>query len=289
MSAEPLISVVVPCFNQGIYLNDALQSLYDQSYPNWECIVINDGATDNTEIIALQWERKDKRFKYFYKENGGLSSARNRGLEEAKGQYIQFLDADDIMDSNKFAVSLKLGLNVDLVISNYKMFTISGGPFTEPAWQLKKEQFDFETILNKWDDEFAIPIHCGLFKRELFNDIRFNESLKAKEDWLMWLQVYQLPVTTVFIDAPFALYRFVPGSMTQNKLLMYNNLVMAYELIYEKIPDGYRTDLYKKAVNHLGALLEETTHLLVKTRESKSYRAGNFCVRNFNRVFKKST
>jgi glycosyltransferase involved in cell wall biosynthesis len=289
MSGEPLISVIVPCFNQGVYLNDALQSLVDQSYHNWECLVIDDGATDDTAIIARQWERKDKRVKYFYKENGGLSSARNRGLAEAGGEYIQFLDADDIIDSNKFTVSLKLGLNAGLVISNYKMFTIRGGPFTEPAWQLNMDQFNFETILNKWDDEIAIPIHCGLFKRELFNDIRFNESLKAKEDWMMWLQVYQLPVATVFIDEPYALYRFVPNGMTQNKPLMNNNLVLAYQLIYEKIPDAYRADLYKKAVNHLGALLEETTHLLVKTRESKSYRAGNFFVRNLKRLFKKSS
>lgn len=284
-----MISVIVPCFNQGIYLNDALQSVYDQTHANWECLVINDGATDDTEKIALDWVKTDNRYKYFYKQNGGLSSARNRGLAEAKGEYIQFLDADDIIDSNKFAASLKMGLNADLVIFNYKMFTIRGDPFTEPAWQLNKERFNFETILRQWDDEFAIPIHCGLFKRELFNDIRFNESLKAKEDWLMWLQVYQLPVTTVFIDEPYALYRFVPNGMTQNKPLMHNNLVLAYQLIYEKIPDAYRADLYKKAVNHLGALLEETTDLLVKTRESKSYRAGNFFIRNFNKLFKKST
>jgi len=289
MSGEPLISVIVPCFNQGIYLNDALQSLYNQSYPNWECLVIDDGATDDTETIARQWERKDKRVKYFYKENGGLSSARNKGLDESKGEYIQFLDADDIIDSNKFAVSLKLGLNADLVISNYKMFTNTNGPYTDPAWQLNMDQFNFKTILNKWDDDFAIPIHCGLFKRELFNAIRFNESLKAKEDWLMWLQVYQLPVATVFIDEPFALYRFVPNGMTQNKPLMHNNLVLAYQLIYEEIPDAYRADLYKKAVTHLGALLEETTHLLIKTRESKSYRVGNFLIRNINRLFKKSS
>lgn len=287
MSPQPLISVIVPCYNQGIYLSAALQSIYQQTTANWECLIINDGATDDTETIAQQWVLKDNRFKYFYKQNGGLSSARNKGLEEAKGAYIQFLDADDMITANKFAASLNESSKAAVIISNFKMFTSKIEAYSIAGFPLNKNYFNFEAILTGWDEQFAIPIHCALFKTELFNNIRFNESLKAREDWLMWLQIYQLNFETFFIDEPFALYRYSPDSMSQNKSLMNNNLVVAYQIIYGILPVLYRDVLYKKATTHLGRLLEETTTILERTRQSKSYQLGNFFVRNFNNLFKK--
>ncbi len=99
---NPLISVIVPCYLQAEYLDECLQSVYDQTYSNWECIIVNDGSLDNTEEIAKRWLEKDNRFRYIYKENGGLSSARNAGIREAKGEWIQFLDSDDMIHKSKF-------------------------------------------------------------------------------------------------------------------------------------------------------------------------------------------
>ena len=73
------VSIIVPCYNQAQYLDDCLQSVLDQTYQDWECIIVNDGSPDNTAIIASVWTARDPRFKYIYKENGGLSSARNAG------------------------------------------------------------------------------------------------------------------------------------------------------------------------------------------------------------------
>ena len=89
---NPLISVIVPCYNQAQYLDECLQSVLNQTYQNWECIIVNDGSPDNTHEIAESYCRKDARFKYFYKENGGLSSARNAGISISNGEFIQFLD-----------------------------------------------------------------------------------------------------------------------------------------------------------------------------------------------------
>ena len=91
----PLISVIVPCYNQAQYLDECLQSVLDQTYTDWECIIVNDGSPDHTEEIAKKWVEKDARFRYLSKENGGLSSARNAGIEIAKGEWILPLDADD--------------------------------------------------------------------------------------------------------------------------------------------------------------------------------------------------
>ena len=95
----PFFSIIIPCYNQAHFLSDCLESLQQQSYTNWEAIVVNDGSTDNTNQVANQFVTKDSRIKLFEKDNGGLSSARNYGLENISGQRIIFLDSDDFLYS----------------------------------------------------------------------------------------------------------------------------------------------------------------------------------------------
>ena len=84
LNEKGMVSVIVPCYNQAIYLPEALNSLLAQTYQCWEAIVVNDGSPDETEKVALEYTRKDSRIKYVFKENGGLSSARNKGIELAQ-------------------------------------------------------------------------------------------------------------------------------------------------------------------------------------------------------------
>lgn len=97
----PLISVIVPCYNQAQYLDECLQSVLDQTYTDWECIIVNDGSPDHTEEIAKKWVEKDTRFIYLSKENGGLSDARNYGLKQARGAYVWFIDGDDYINDKE--------------------------------------------------------------------------------------------------------------------------------------------------------------------------------------------
>lgn len=118
---QPLISIIVPCYNQSQYLDECLQSVLDQTYPDWECIIVNDGSPDNTEEVARKWVEKDVRFKYFYKENGGLSSARNFGILKSEGVFVFFIDADDHLPNfNVFGVfeSYLIRGNYDVVVGN---------------------------------------------------------------------------------------------------------------------------------------------------------------------------
>ena len=98
------ISIIVPCYNQAQYLDECLQSVLEQTYENWECIIVNDGSPDDTEVVAKKWLEKDNRFQYLYKKNGGLSSARNAGIKQAKGVYIQLLDSDDLLQKDKLKI-----------------------------------------------------------------------------------------------------------------------------------------------------------------------------------------
>lgn len=98
MCTQNLISVIVPCYNVEQFLDKALESVFKQTYENWECILVNDGSKDNTQNIAEKWLAKDKRFQLINQQNQGLSGARNTGLSKAKGVFVYFFDSDDLLD-----------------------------------------------------------------------------------------------------------------------------------------------------------------------------------------------
>ncbi|TYB80254.1 glycosyltransferase [Bizionia gelidisalsuginis] len=106
--SNPVVSIIVPCYNVKDFVSKTLESVHSQDYKNWECLIINDGSQDNTASICKEWVAKDSRFKYFYQENQGLSAARNKGLEKASGSYVYFLDSDDLIPDNTLSNLLAL-------------------------------------------------------------------------------------------------------------------------------------------------------------------------------------
>ncbi len=210
-----LVSVIIPCYNQGTFLSETLESVYKQTYTDWECIMVDDGSTDNTRIIAEQWAEKDVRFKYFYKTNNGVSSARNYGIEKAKGKYLQFLDSDDLLHKSKLEVSIneiKNDENVNIVITNFKMISSDSKLITEAFCKLEKDLFTLDNFLYKWNKSFSIQVQCGFFEATHFETIRFPENLSAQEDWIVWVELMKVNSKIVFIDKPLAFYRNHPNS-----------------------------------------------------------------------------
>lgn len=218
MKQNNLISIIIPCYNQGSFLKETLDSVLDQSYANWECIIINDGSIDNTEEIALQYTIKDTRFKYFSKVNSGVGDSRNLGLQKVKGCFIQFLDSDDLLAADKLFISINMIKNykVDIVCSNYKMFSKSLDFVAPPFSQLDDFDFNFYNLARYWNDGFTIPIHCWFFKSSLFKNIEFPKSLTAQEDWAVWLRIFQEAPKTFYTSTPLAFYRRNPLGRTQN-------------------------------------------------------------------------
>lgn len=271
-----LISIIVPCYNQAVYLDEALQSVFDQTYQNWECIIVNDGSQDNTEIIAQKWLERDSRFIYLCQENGGLSSARNLGLENAKGDYIQFLDADDCLHKLKFEESLIVAQlnNSDLIISNYVAFTNDINRILPSRYTLQEAYFTFESIVFKWDFEFAIPIHCALFNAKYFKYFRFPTHLKAKEDWVMWIVVFSNNPTTSFINEPYAFYRDHINSMITDKLLMQSNHVKSLLYLRNVLGENDFDRLIEQVLENLYDKLNVAEFNFRKIKKSKTYKWG---------------
>jgi len=224
-----LITTIVPCFNQSVYLAEAIESVLGQTYSNWECIIVNDGSTDDTETVATALCRRDSRIRYARKSNGGLSSARNMGLRIAKGNWIQFLDADDVIEPTKFEQHFhqiqasnyadNLVMYCDYKYGNHDNIRKEAAGHIDR--QFKSNEYLRELII-RWEHELSIPPHCFLMNSRFFirEGITFDESLPNHEDLDCWLRIFRLNPTIQYIDQKLCLYRLSAGSMSRNMALM---------------------------------------------------------------------
>lgn len=258
------ISVIIPCYNQAKYLKDAIDSVLAQTYSNWECIIINDGSTDHTETIALAFTTKDTRIKYVKKENGGLSSARNAGLDVAVGKYIQFLDADDILLANKFETQLNMltePATSDKVVlyTNYTCGKAENILEAIPAngnTKFLTEAYLQELIL-RWESDLIIPCHSFLFSSYFFAEeqIRFDETLPNHEDFDCWIAIFSKNPQVLFYNEILCVYRLSPGSMSSNMRLMGEGFikVLNKHLKMREYSAGIRKSLSLKKLSVLKA------------------------------------
>src|SRR5690349_2218185 len=125
---QPLVSIIVPCYNYAHYLGQTLENVRTQEYAGWECLIVDDGSTDETDKVAASFVDKDTRFRYIHQHNKGLSGARNTGIAHAEGDYIQFLDSDDLIHPSKLlkqVAILEAGEDIDLTYGKSFFFHTS--------------------------------------------------------------------------------------------------------------------------------------------------------------------
>jgi glycosyltransferase involved in cell wall biosynthesis len=179
----PSVSVIIPCFNQGKYLLNALESIWVQKYPNIEVLVIDDGSTDNTKSIVDELVE----VKYIYQRNKGLSAARNTGVRHSKGEFLVFLDADDWL----LADSIKT--NISYLVWNSNLAFVSGAH--EKVYVDCNKTVD---VVKQISADHYLHILCGnyigmiatvMFRRWVFGHVLYNETLKACEDYDLYLQI----------------------------------------------------------------------------------------------------
>jgi glycosyltransferase involved in cell wall biosynthesis len=229
-----------------------------------EIFVIDDCSTETSNGRRL--EEIERVFPIVnvirHKKNKGLSATRNTGLDLCSGEYIQFLDADDLLFPGKVDSQishLTLGNELDVSVNEFMLCdeTLSEFNIIEPS--IGTYEFTLDDFLYKWERGFSIPIHSALFKREVFSEIRFDESLTAKEDWLFWCTQSIKKKRIAFLDLYGALYRQHKTAMTKNRIsemgrmwikssLLIDNLLGSndntflssalswYHIHYEKIP-----------------------------------------------------
>ena len=173
---NPLVSVIIPCFNYGRYLQEAIQSVLNQSYPNIEVIVVDDGSTDNTASIASAYESK---INYVYQENQGIGGARNTGIRHANGSFVSFLDADDIWIDNKLRLQVDYLLtypNFDIVYGFAKQFYSP-----EVSTNFKKTKGYTQEIMRATISTALLVSKESFLRVGLFSD----HNIAVDQDWYM--------------------------------------------------------------------------------------------------------
>lgn len=268
MKKELRISVVVPCYNQAQYLSDALQSVFEQSYSNWECIVVNDGSTDNTRDIASEWCNKDSRFRYIEKENGGVADARNKGIRLAKGDWILPLDGDDIIakDYLKLAVDIILKKpDTGIIYCKANLFGAQEGYWDLPAFNIK-ELLIKNQIFN-----------CAFFKKEDWERIGGYDTdmVYGREDWEFWINLLKTTQKEVVrLDYIGFFYRIKETSRNINLFTSKQHIQDTELKIYDKHRDVYTK--YFGSFIHLLSCNKKNEEDIKNIKNSVSYRIGIF-------------
>ena len=249
-----LISVVIPVFNVERYLQECVESVRCQSYGNLEVILVDDGSTDRSGIICDEYSVKDKRIKVIHKQNGGLSEARNTGINAAEGEYLIFIDSDDYIAPQMIQelYSCIVSDRADISICGYMTVTEEDEALTKcDVTRDTLTEYQAQEMLNN-DGVLGAPFVVAwnkLYKKHLFSKIRFPVE-KIHEDVFIMHKLFSLCDVISTIDGTYYFYRQRNGSITKREYSSKNlDGVEAYyqRYCYYRNQGGEYRNLLKKA------------------------------------------
>lgn len=207
---KTLVSIIIPCYNSAATVEETLRSVVNQSFEGWEAIIVNDGSPDHIEEIAKKWVELDPRFRYFRKENGGLATARNYGIQRASGKYILPLDSDNKVLPTFISSAIKV------LESNHLIDILYGNAiyFGEKSGDWIVGQFDKKRML-----ESNYIDACAIIKRELFVKTGYYDDkmpFQGVEDWEFWIRQVKNKSKFHYLNSPTFEYRVTGDSMIRS-------------------------------------------------------------------------
>ncbi|SPC11696.1 glycosyltransferase family 2 protein [Cupriavidus taiwanensis] len=235
----PRVSVVIPCYNQAGYLMESIASAKAAYAGDLEIIVVNDGSTDPhtarqlREVLTYYPE-----VQVMDQQNAGLSAARNAGIHQATGTYIQLLDADDLLLPGKLTRQVEhfsVASALDVSVSNFLLSDESLISFSKPEEAIAQFNLSIEDFLFKWERGFAIPIHGALFHRRVFDRVLFEVNSRAKEDWQFWCELALNEFRMAYLPLHAAIYRQHGHSMRRSYLNMGRSWIQAVANLDRKV------------------------------------------------------
>jgi glycosyltransferase involved in cell wall biosynthesis len=215
-------SIIIPCYNQSDWLKICIQALQNQTFKNWEAIIVNDGSTDDSGKVADNFAEIDKRIKVIHQENQGLSAARNTGVKNAVGSWLNFHDSDDYL----LPGCLKLVNKQILSNKEFELFQVGHELVDE------KNNVIHTNFLTQPSGDFLLQANIGnpgpplsffIQKNTAFNVGEFDTQLKSAEDWDFWIRVAKMGVQRFTIREALVAYRYTSNSMSRNPWRMYEN------------------------------------------------------------------
>ncbi|MCU1268260.1 MAG: glycosyltransferase family 2 protein [Acidobacteria bacterium] len=212
----PLVSVIVPSYNYGHLIAETLSCVESQTYENWECLVVDDGSTDDTAEVVSSFSTRDARIRYLRQDNQKQAAARNLGVENSHGEYFQFLDADDLIETRKLGLHagyLVEHPEIDIVYSGVRYFRSES-----PNERLLSRRYSMWEDGNSWMPEISgsgnevlgkllrnniMVVNAPLVRRSMIENVGlFNVALPPVEDWEYWIRCAAKGATFHFDEAP---------------------------------------------------------------------------------------
>lgn len=273
-----LVSVIVPVYNSEKFLQAALESIRVQSYSNIEVLMIDDGSTDSSPQICDDFAREDGRFRAIHQENKGPSAARNRGIDESMGEYLTFVDNDDLLhkDFVKVLYNLCVEHQCDIALTkSYPFLEEEAIPYGEPETKLTfmdRRQLSIQLLDMGWTG-LAVTM-AKLFKKSLFQNLRFNEQRIIGDDDSTIYLLYWASDKSVLFQSPLYFYRSKrKGSITHSDYkLSWLTGVDAFKERMEFYYSQGEMILYAKAMRSYCRRMAENYFLMIKNFPEETIR-----------------
>ena len=269
---KKLVSVIIPAYNIEEYIGRCLDSVLSQTYENLEIIVVDDGSSDGTGKILDDYERKDSRIKVIHKENGGVSSARNKGLDVATGGYIGFVDGDDLIAPEMYEtlVNLLEEEDADIAHCGYQMVFPDRVDYYYNTGK-RKVQTRKEGLKDLLSGEMIEPgLVNKLYRKNVIKDHRLDETVKINEDLLMNYQVFKNSRKSVYYDITPYSYMIRKSSATGSNALSIkreDSLRVLKQIESDCTEDELKAIAYRRYIYLLMAICRDN----VEDREYKEY------------------
>ena len=277
---QPLVSVIVTCYNQAHCIANTLESIVSQTYTNWECVIVDDGSMDTSAEVIKEFIKDDTRFTYLFQDNQGVSRARNKGFALAKGEFINFIDGDDTLFPRKIEKQLnvfQMSPDVEICICDHQHYNSTKDIYKYFIYETLKPN-PLEQILYKWHKSVAFPIHAPLYKRSIWTDdeLPYPQNYTGRsEDWVFNILVALKHKSYYFIDEVLCTYHHYDTNYTSRVLNSASSAIEAAIFIKPLLPEKFQPNFInftiEKSMNRY--LHSEKAAIL---RNSGNWRLGNF-------------
>lgn len=283
-SEEVLVTVVVPVYNVEKYLDCCIESIVNQTYHNLEIILVDDGSRDSSGCICDHWANNDNRIKVIHQENGGLSSARNTGLESAKGQFISFIDSDDYIHNDFIQEMLQSCIKYNAKLCICGMESVADDFAPQYNDEINTELIDQGQLYNQLysgRNVETVSAANKLYASELFNNLRYPVGKRHEDEAIIHFLIEKIEYA-VWINCPLYYYRQTPNSITRQGY----NLKMLDELWSKEVrltffKERNLDDLYQKALYSYCSRIIYHVKQLKKIDNPEYNRAAFNCMKKY--------
>jgi glycosyltransferase involved in cell wall biosynthesis len=231
MSDQPLVSIIIPTYNRAHLIGETLDSVLAQTYQNWECIIVDDGSSDNSDEVIEEYTKKDTRFKNYHRPEEHLpggNGARNYGFKMSQGEYIQWFDSDDLMDNDYLNFKVNNIRDNDILITSGRIKDVNNN-CRDLRMSFKKKYSLYKEMVT-YNSEILTP--TLFFKREIFHNTNlFDESIKRGQETEFFARLFfENSLKHSFIDKQNFTYRIVADSKSSQSQQVFFNSRMKYFL-----------------------------------------------------------